>query len=167
MSSIYLEEILRNFQTLKNQAEQVFNQLSTEELHWVPNTESNSITILIKHMSGNMRSRWTNFLSTDGEKPDRFRDQEFIDDLSTRNQILDCWEDGWKCLFQALSHLSEKDLGKTVFIRNKPMAVISALQRQLMHYASHIGQMIYIGKMVKNDAWNTLSIPRGKSEEYK
>ncbi len=167
LEKVYLEEIMGNYKGLKKQAERVFDQLSTEELSWTPNEESNSIAILIKHMSGNMKSRWTDFLTTDGEKPDRYRDNEFIDDMVTREHILNVWEEGWDVLFNTLDSLTEADLLKTVFIRSEPHTVVQALQRQVIHYAAHVGQIIYIGKLAKNKEWNTLSIPRGKSEDYK
>ncbi|MGM7700728.1 DUF1572 family protein [Pseudalkalibacillus sp. Hm43] len=167
LEKVYLEEIRENYRGLKKQAERVFDQLSTEELAWTPNEESNSIAILIKHMSGNMKSRWTDFLTTDGEKPDRYRDNEFIDDMETQEHMLEVWEEGWGVLFNTLNSLTEADLLKTVYIRSEPHTVIKALQRQVTHYAAHVGQIIYIGKLAKNKEWNTLSIPRGKSEEYK
>jgi hypothetical protein len=167
VGTIYLNEITSNFKGLKKQAERVFEQLNTEELTWAPNEESNSIAIIIKHMSGNMKSRWTDFLTTDGEKLNRFRDNEFIDDIETREQMMTVWEEGWQVLFKTLDSLLKEDLLKTIYIRSEPLNVVHAIQRQLSHYSAHVGQIIYIGKLVKNKEWNTLSIPRGKSEEYK
>ncbi|WP_408010532.1 DUF1572 family protein [Pseudalkalibacillus sp. A8] len=163
---IYLEEVKSNIKGLKTQGERVFLQLSTEELFWTPNKESNSIAIIVKHLSGNMVSRWTDFLNTDGEKPDRHRDTEFIDNMDTRDELMAMWENGWDVFVNTIDSLNEEDLMKTVYIRKEPLNVVNAIQRQITHYSSHIGQIIYIGKQLKGGDWNTLSIPRGKSDQY-
>ncbi|MCF6409349.1 DUF1572 family protein [Pseudalkalibacillus salsuginis] len=166
ISTFYLEEVKSNIKGLKTQGERVFLQLSTEELFWTPNTESNSIAIIVKHLSGNMVSRWTDFLTTDGEKPDRHRDTEFIDDMETKEELMAIWEKGWDVFLKTIDSLSEEDMMKTVYIRKEPLNVLSSIQRQITHYSSHIGQIIYIGKQLKGSNWDTLSIPRGKSDQY-
>ena len=139
IATTYLEECTKSFHGLKSNAEKAMNQLSDAELHSAPDPESNSVVILVKHMAGNMISRFTNFLTTDGEKPDRNRDGEFIDDFKSREALMEFWDSGWTCLFDALSSLTEDDLLKTVTIRNEPHTVVRALQRQLVHYAYHTG----------------------------
>ncbi len=166
IARFYLEEVKSNIKGLKTQGERVFLQLSTEELFWTPNTESNSIAIIVKHLSGNMVSRWTDFLTTDGEKPDRHRDTEFIDDMETKEELMAIWEKGWDVFLKTIDSLSEEDMMKTVYIRKEQLNVLSAIQRQITHYSSHIGQIIYIGKQLKGSNWGTLSIPRGKSDQY-
>jgi hypothetical protein len=162
----YLSISIQDFKNLKKLAEKAMEQLEPNDYHWQPDKESNSIAVLIKHLSGNMISRSTDFLTTDGEKPDRNRDNEFIDDIDSVETLMAKWERGWDCLFKTLSSLGEEDLNKTVYIRGEPHSVIKAINRQIMHYTGHIGQIIYISKHLKSETWKTLSIPRGKSADY-
>ncbi len=166
LASHYLATVSKMFQAQKQLAERSFAQLSPEEFHWTPEPESNSIAIIIKHLSGNMRSRWRDFLDTDGEKPDRNRDDEFIDDIDTTEELLKCWEEGWGYLFTALAEMEGKDLLFKVKIRGQDHTLIEATQRQLAHYANHVGQIVYIAKQLKSSDWQTLSIARGQSEAF-
>ncbi|MBK5285140.1 MAG: DUF1572 family protein [Bacteroidia bacterium] len=162
----FLAESIKSFHGLKLNAEKAIAQLSNQAMHFCPGTESNSIVIIMKHLSGNMISRWTDFMTTDGEKLNRNRDAEFIDDLSSREQLMESWNSGWSCLFRSLENVKEEDLMKPVYIRNEAHTVIRAIQRQLSHYAYHCGQIVYLAKMIRNEKWETLSIPRGESEKY-
>jgi len=143
-----------------------FEQLSDEQIFWQFNQESNSIAIIVKHVAGNMLSRWTNFLTEDGEKPWRNRDEEFLNTFQSKDEVLDYWEKGWKCLFEALSQINDQNLYSTIYIRNEGHSVIDAVFRQLAHYPYHIGQIVFIAKMMKNDDWKTLSIARNKSQDF-
>jgi len=163
---IFLEESIKSFRGLKSNAEKAIEQISDAEMHWSYNEDSNSIAIIIKHMAGNMISRWTDFLTTDGEKPDRNRDSEFEDDFQSRQQIMDYWNRGWKVFLNTLNSLKEEDLLKTIYIRKEPHTVIRALQRQLAHYGYHCGQIVYVAKQVKGKDFKTLSIARGESSKY-
>lgn len=163
--SEYLRVVRKNLIGLKDLAEKALAQLSDGDFHYKTDEESNSIAILIQHISGNMRSRFTDFLTTDGEKPDRKRDTEFEDIRYTREQLMTSWESSWQIILNTLETLKEEDLTKIVFIRNEPHSVIEALNRQLAHYAYHIGQMVFVAKHIKRSSWNSLSIPKGKSEE--
>ncbi|KZR60126.1 DUF1572 family protein [Pseudobacillus badius] len=162
----YLKVVREKFQEMKNLGEKAVRQLSEEQIHWVFNEQSNSVAVIIKHVSGNMKSRWSDFLVSDGEKPDRNREQEFEDKGSTRQELMDAWEKGWEILFHALDGLEEQDLLKTVLIRGERHTVLEAIERQIVHYSAHIGQILYIGKQLKGDNWESLSIPKGKSEEF-
>ena len=162
----FLEETIKSFRGLKSNAEKAIEQLTDAEMHWTSNEESNSIVIIMKHMAGNMISRWTDFLTTDGEKENRNRDGEFEDDFTSREQIMDFWNRGWKVFLDTLYSLKEEDLLKTIFIRKEPHTVIRALQRQLAHYGYHCGQIVYVAKMVKGKDFKTLSIARGESNKY-
>lgn len=162
----YLSNVIEEFGKWKKLAEKAMVQLEPDDFRWQPDRESNSIAIIIKHLSGNMISRWTDFLATDGEKPDRNRDGEFIDDIDSVESLMSRWESGWECLFQTLSGLREEDLNKTVYIRGEAHSVIKAINRQTAHYANHVGQIVYIAKHLKSDAWKSLSIPRGKSADF-
>lgn len=162
----YLSNAIQEFRNLKKLAEKAMAQLEPNDYHWQPDKESNSIAIIIKHLRGNMISRWTDFLTTDGEKPDRNRDDEFIDDIDPVESLMSEWERGWDCLFNTLSGLKGEDLLKTVFIRGEPHSVIKAMNRQISHYSNHVGQIVYISKHLKTDSWKSLSIPRGKSADY-
>jgi hypothetical protein len=162
----YLSNVEASFKSMKKLAEGTFVQLDFEELHFSPNEESNSIALLVKHMSGNMISRFTDFLTTDGEKPNRNRDEEFEGGYPSKEELIKAWNNGWGTLFQTLSELNEEDVFKTIFIRGEPHSVMEALQRQVSHYSYHIGQMIYLGKMIRNEKWKTLSVPRGNSKEF-
>jgi uncharacterized protein DUF1572 len=158
----YLENSIKAFHSLKSSAEKAFSQLEPSDYRWQPDPESNSILILIKHISGNLISRWTDFLTTDGEKKDRNRDSEFEDENATLEQVMARWEKGWSTLFQTLEGLSEDDLLRTVYIRDEPHSVVKAIHRQLTHYAAHVGQIVYIAKSRKGSDWQTLSMPRAK-----
>ncbi len=162
----YLPSVKREFASLKNLGEKAIGQIDEKGLVWKYNEESNSIAVIVQHLRGNMRSRWTDFFTTDGEKEWRFRDTEFEDKEFTSQDIFNLWEEGWQVLFDALNSILEKDLESTVYIRNEPHSVIEAINRQLAHYASHIGQIIYIARMIKGKAWNSLSIPKGESNQF-
>ena len=163
----YLDEVRRNFRGYKRLAEGALAQLQDPDLFYVPDAESNSIAVIMKHISGNLRSRWTDFLTTDGEKPDRNRDQEFeMKPGVTRDELMRSWEEGWNCVQQTLAALQPAEIGRTVFIRGEPHSVIQATQRSLAHIAYHVGQIVYLGKHLRQAAWNSLSIPKGKSAEY-
>jgi hypothetical protein len=164
----YLAEIKRQFRGHKRMAEAAIAQLEDAELFTVIDPESNSVAHLIKHMAGNARSRFTDFLTTDGEKPDRFRDQEFeVSATTTREEVMRWWEEGWSIVFSTLDSLTPEDVSRTVTIRGEPHTVLQALNRALGHYAQHIGQIVFLAKHLRSKEWKTLSIPRGKSEEYK
>lgn len=158
--------LTKRFAYYKDLADRTFVQLSDEQLFWQPNAESNSIAIIVKHIAGNMISRWTNFLSEDGEKPWRHRDSEFENNFKTREEMLDYWEKGWKVLFDALEEMNDEVLQREITIREEKHTVLDAVLRQLAHYPYHIGQIVFIAKMLKNDDWKTLTIPRNQSEEY-
>ncbi|PGZ95486.1 hypothetical protein COE51_19845 [Bacillus pseudomycoides] len=162
----YLRCVLKAFQSMKKLGENAMDQLNHEELHICPNEESNSIAIIVKHMCGNMLSRWTDFLTTDGEKITRNRDDEFIGGFSSKAALYQAWDQGWEVLFTTLNSLKEKDLEKTILIRGEAHSVIEAIERQISHYSYHIGQIVYVGKLLKNEKWKCLSVPREKSIEY-
>ncbi|PWI57110.1 DUF1572 family protein [Sulfoacidibacillus thermotolerans] len=163
VATMYLAAIRQQFQSIKDLGDRTLEQLEEQQLHFTPNEESNNIATIIKHLHGNMRSRWTDFLTSDGEKPDRKRDEEFIDRQQTKNEILELWNMGWKITFAAIEALTPADLIKTVYIRQEPHTVIQAIERQISHYSNHVGQIIYIGKLLTNTAWKTLTIPRNRS----
>ncbi len=162
----YLQSIKKQFSYYKQLSEKTFAQLPNEALFWQYNSESNSIAIIVSHLSGNMLSRWTDFLNSDGEKPWRNRDQEFETIIKCKQELLDKWERGWQCFSLALDSLKEEDLQKTILIRNEKHTVIEAINRQLAHYPYHIGQIVFIGKMITHENWKSLSIPKGKSESF-
>src|SRR5437764_3466027 len=162
----YLSDALRNFRSYKKLAEEAFAQISDEDIFKLIDPDANSIAMLVKHMAGNMRSRWTDFLTTDGEKPDRARDSEFVDPTATRQALLDTWEDGWNRVFGALEPLSDADLGRTVTIRGEAHSVMQAVNRQVAHYAAHCGQIVFLAKHLQHDKWKSLSIPKKKSAQF-
>jgi hypothetical protein len=162
----YIEDSLSLFRYYKSLAERAMKQLTEEQLLAALDQESNSIGIIVKHMAGNMRSRWTDFLTSDGEKPDRERDSEFVDPPATREALLTLWETGWACLFHALEPLSEADLMRTVTIRGEAHSVMQAVNRQVAHYAMHIGQIVMLAKHLAQDRWQPLTIPRLASAEF-
>ncbi|WP_053218339.1 DUF1572 family protein [Virgibacillus senegalensis] len=166
LGKAYLNIVIQRFTSVKSLGEKAIRQLSEQDIHWTYNTESNSVAVIVKHLSGNMVSRWTDFLNSDGEKSSRNRDGEFENTIASKGELLEVWEHGWQTLFAALYDLTEADLLKTVYIRGEGHLVIDAIERQLAHYASHVGQIVYIGKQVKDAEWETLSIPKGKSQEY-
>jgi hypothetical protein len=168
LATHYRDEIARQFRGHKRMAEAAMAQLKEEDFFVTLDPESNSIAILVKHLAGNMRSRFTDFLTSDGEKPDRFRDQEFIvGPATTRGELMDWWEKGWSTVFGAIEALHPEDVMRTIYIRNEAHTVLQALNRQLGHYAQHIGQIVFLAKHFRSSEWQTLSIPRGKSEEFK
>lgn len=165
--SNYLHSCIKEFKGIKTLGDKSFSQIKDEDFFKSPDTESNSIAVIVRHLSGNMISRWTDFLTTDGEKPDRNRDEEFEKLFYTdKDDIIARWEKGWNCLFDALESLNESDLIKTVFIRNQKHTVTEAINRQLTHYAYHIGQIVYLAKHFMSANWKSLSIPIGKSDEF-
>lgn len=166
--SFYLDSLKKRLLSYKDLAEKTFAQLSDEQVHWQPAGDPNSIYIIVKHMSGNMLSRFTDFLATDGEKPWRERDAEFEDNEPkvSKADMTAIWNKGWDCLMQTLDSLTEADLTKVVHIRTEPHLVIDALNRQLAHYPYHVGQIVYLGKMMKAENWQSLSIPKGKTREF-
>jgi len=166
LGSIYLETVIKRLKYYKQLGDKTFEQLNDTELHYALNEASNSIAVIIQHMGGNMLSRWTDFLTSDGEKEWRQRDDEFEIHNYSKQQLLEVWEKGWSCMFDTLNALKEEDLLKTVYIRQEPLLVVDAINRQLAHYPHHVGQIIYAGKLIKNNEWNNLSIPKGKSEAY-
>ena len=162
----YLESIKKQFEYYKMLGNKTIEQLPENKLFWQYNDESNSISIIVKHLSGNMLSRWTDFLTSDGEKEWRQRDAEFENDITTRSELLEKWNEGWNCIFHAIKPLSENDLSKEIFIRNQGHSVTEAINRQLAHYPYHIGQIVFVAKMIANEKWESLSIPRNKSQDY-
>ncbi len=164
----YLEEARRQMRGNKRLAEGAIAQLSDEELFATIDPESNSVAIIVKHLAGNMRSRFTDFLTSDGEKPDRFRDREFeLTQQTTRADVMKWWDEGWAAVFATLESLQPEDVMRTVTIRGEAHTVLQAINRQLAHYAAHIGQIVFLAKHLKSVHWKTLSIPRGRSEEFK
>ncbi len=161
----YLTDGINMFRYYKHLAERAMAQAPDEALTATLDAESNSIAIIVKHMYGNMRSRWTDFLTTDGEKPDRNRDTEFESPATSRAQLLVQWEAGWKYVFDALASLTDADLSRTVLIRSEPHSVTQAINRQLAHYSYHIGQIVFLSKHFASTSWTTLTVPRGKSAE--
>ncbi len=162
----YLSDSLDLFRYYKTLAERAMAQVTDEQLVAALDPEMNSIALIVKHMAGNMRSRWTEFLTTDGEKPDRNRDSEFVDPPATREALLAMWEEGWRYVFHALEPLSDGDLERTVAIRGEAHSVMQAINRQIAHYAYHCGQIVLLAKHFKQDAWQSLTIPRSKSAEF-
>jgi hypothetical protein len=160
--SVAIEEL----QKVKKLADKAIEQLSDAQLHVTIDPESNSVAIIMRHMAGNMRSRWIDFLTSDGEKPNRMRDGEFEDPNQSRAELLAEWEHGWQCVFDALTPLSDADLQRTVMIRNEPHTVYKAISRQVAHYAGHAYQILFLAKHLQGSNWKTLSIPRGQSEEF-
>ena len=164
--SIFLSSALQQFRDYKLLAEKTFAQLQENDFHYQPNEETNSIAINITHLHGNMLSRWTNFLTEDGEKEWRQRDDEFETHSYSQEKLLQLWEQGWQTVFNALESLQPGDLEKTIYIRSKPLTVIDAINRQLTHYSYHVGQIVMLGKIVKGPAWKSLSVPKGQSAQY-
>ena len=165
-STAYVEDSLSLFRYYKKLAEGAMEQVSDEQLFTALDEDMNSIAIIAKHMAGNMRSRWTDFLTSDGEKPDRNRDTEFVAPPATRKDLMQVWNAGWERIFQALEPLSNKDLEREVFIRGEAHSVMQAINRQIAHYAYHCGQIVFLAKHLKGNSWKTLSVPRNKSAEF-
>ncbi len=165
-AALYLEDVVAQFRVYKGLAERALTQVRDEDLFVALDPESNSLAVLIQHMAGNLISRWTDFLTTDGEKPDRDRDSEFeTKEGTTRGALLARWEEGWRRLFEALAGLTEEDLTRTVTIRAEPHTVIRAIDRQLAHQVYHTGQIVFLAKHLASDHWQSLSVPRGKTRE--
>ncbi|MGX4586942.1 DUF1572 family protein [Paenibacillus chitinolyticus] len=162
----YLESVRKQFLYYKTLGEKAMDQLEPEQLFTAYNEDTNSIATIVAHLGGNMLSRWTDFLTTDGEKEWRDRDAEFGHSLSDKEQLLDKWNEGWNCLFHALDSLSPDQLEQIIYIRNEGHTVIEAINRQLAHYPYHVGQIVYAAKLLKKEEWNSLSIPRNKSAQF-
>jgi hypothetical protein len=164
----YLEEARRQMRGQKHMGEGAMAQLRDEDFFVTLDPESNSIAILVKHLAGNMRSRFTDFLTTDGEKPDRFRDREFeVTATTTRADVMRWWEEGWSVVIGTIESLTPEDAMRTVTIRDEPHTVLQAINRQIAHYAAHVGQIVFLAKHLRSSEWKSLTIPRGKSEEFK
>jgi len=166
METNYLNDVKSQFEYYKSVGEKTFNQLDENELFWQYNTASNSIAVIVNHLWGNMKSRWTNFLTSDGEKEWRNRDLEFESVIETEEEFYKKWNDGWQCLFMALNSINKNNFYTTIYIRNQAHTTVDAINRQLAHYSYHIGQITYIGRMIKGDDWVSLTIPKGKSSEF-
>lgn len=162
----YLASVIKQFNYYKSLGEKTFQQIPEEKLFWKPNAESNSMAIIVKHISGNMLSRWTDFLSSDGEKEWRNREDEFNDGINSKEELIATWNKGWECLFTTLNGLNKEDLSKEIYIRNMGHSVVEAINRQLSHYSYHVGQIVFLGKLINNTQWESLSIPKGTSEKY-
>jgi hypothetical protein len=162
----YISTVTKRVKYYKELGEKTFEQLEEKDFHWQPTSESNSIAVIIQHMAGNMLSRWTNFLTDDGEKDWRDRDDEFETHSYSKKQLTDIWNKGWDCFLNALSSLKEDDLEKTIYIRKEALTVVDAINRQIAHYPYHVGQIVFIGRMLKNEQWKNLSIPKGNSKQY-
>lgn len=166
MTNDYLDSVRKQFEYYKMLGDKTFQQVPDEGLFWQYNDDSNSIATIVKHLWGNMMSRWTDFLTSDGEKESRNRDAEFENDIKTREELLEKWNAGWACLFNAIHPLTESDLDRMVYIRNQGHTVMEAINRQLAHYPYHVGQIVFLGKMLAQDGWKSLSIPKGNSQSF-
>jgi hypothetical protein len=166
VANSFIQSAIKRLSYYKELGDKTFAQLAEADFHYKPNEESNSIAIIIQHMAGNMLSRWTDFLTTDGEKDWRNRDTEFEEQQLSRQQLIDFWEKGWQCCMDALNSLNEDDLLKTIYIRSEGLLVVDAINRQLAHYPYHVGQIIYIAKIITNTSWQNLSIAKGSSAQF-
>jgi len=162
----FIKDALWSFRYYKKLAERAMEQASDEHLFTQLDPEMNSIALVVKHMAGNMRSRWTDFLVSDGEKPDRNRDSEFIDPPTSRAELMELWDAGWGCVFAAVEPLTDADLNRVVTIRGEAHSVMQAVLRQVAHYAHHVGQIVMLAKHLEHGRWQSLSVPRGQSEEF-
>lgn len=162
----YLKNSIQLFRYYRSIAEKSIDQVDEQSIHWQYNDDSNSISIIVKHIAGNSLSRWTDFLTTDGQKEWRDRDDEFEDTDFTKSEMMVLWKQGWDCLFNAIEPLTESDLSKTVYIRGEAHTVVEAINRQLAHLPYHIGQMVFIAKMIASKEWKSLTIPKGQSKAY-
>ena len=162
----YIKNVIFEFERYKTLGDKTFLQLTEKELHWSYSSTDNSIAIIVKHIAGNMLSRWTNFLTEDGEKQWRNRENEFKNPPKTKASIIELWEDGWNCLFYALENIKEANFNSKIKIRNEPHTIVEAINRQLAHYSNHVGQVVLLGKMIKGKDWVSLSIPKGESEIF-
>jgi hypothetical protein len=163
LGKTYLDSVIQKMTAYKELGDKTFEQLDDKDFHYSPNEESNSIAIIVQHVSGNMLSRWINFLTEDGEKEWRHRDEEFEIHKLSKQQIIEMWNKGWACMFTTLRSLTDEDLLRTITIRNEPMSAVDAINRQLAHYPYHVGQIVYIGKILKNHDWKNLSVPKKKA----
>lgn len=159
----YIKSVVFEFNRYKTLGDKTFKQLSENEIHWKNSNTDNSIAIIVKHLVGNMLSRWTNFLTEDGEKPWRNRETEFEVPYTTKTEMIQAWEKGWECLFTALNTINAANFGTKIRIRNQEHSIVEAVNRQLAHYSSHLGQIVFLGKMIKGTDWISLSIPKGES----
>ena len=166
MSLEYLHSIKKQFEYYKSLGEKTFSQLDAKDLFWQYNDQSNSIAIIVNHLSGNMKSRWTDFLNSDGEKEWRNRDLEFEAVIKSEEELISKWNEGWQCLFEALATINEENFETKIYIRNQSHSIIDAVNRQLAHYSYHIGQIVYVGRMIKGDKWVSLSIKKGNSTNF-
>lgn len=166
MTQSYLPSIRQQFAYYKQVGERTFNQLGDADLFWQYNPESNSVAIIVNHLWGNMMSRWTDFLTTDGEKEWRERDLEFEDVIRSREELMQKWEEGWACLFTALDAITEENVDSIVYIRNQGHTITEAINRQFAHYAYHIGQLVFVGRMIQGASWQSLTIPKGTSTSF-
>ena len=164
--SNYIESALKEFKRYKTLGDRSFTQLREEDIHWSPNEDSNSIAIVVKHMVGNMLSRWTDFLHSDGEKSWRNRDTEFEEPYTSKKELMDAWDNAWDLVFTTLESIDEESFRKKVYIRQEEHSVMEAVNRQLGHYAYHTGQIVFIAKSILGDKWQSLSIPKGGSDEF-
>jgi Protein of unknown function (DUF1572) len=168
LAAHYIDEARRQMRGYKRMGEGAMTQLRDDDFFLTLDPESNSVAILVKHLAGNMRSRFTDFLTSDGEKPDRLRDREFeVSGATTRADVMRWWEEGWACVLGTIESLKPEDVTRTATIRGEPHTVLQAINRQIAHYAGHIGQIVFLAKHLRSSEWNTLTIPRGKSEEFK
>lgn len=166
ISKQYLDSIKKQFEYYKNVAERAMEQLEPQQLFYTVNDDSNSIAVIVKHLHGNMMSRWTNFLTTDGEKDWRNRDDEFEQPITNKENLMQLWEEGWSCFFNTINSLTPENLTDIIYIRNEGHTVMEAINRQLSHYPYHIGQIVFFAKQIKNTPWDSLTIPKNKSGEY-
>ncbi len=166
MMNSTLTNSIHLYEYYKSLGEKAINQIEDNAFWWAPDEKSNSISVIIKHLHGNMLSRWTDFLTTDGEKEWRKRDSEFEETITTRQDLMSQWEEGWVCLFNALRSLTVEDMEKTIYIRNMGQSVEDAIMRQLAHYAYHVGQIVYLARLANTGDWKSLTIPKGNSDTY-
>jgi hypothetical protein len=166
VGSIFLQSAIKRLSYYKELGEKTFEQVPGPAFHYQPNEQSNSLAIIIQHLAGNMLSRWTGFLDSDGEKDWRNRDQEFEDRHLSKEDLLAYWQEGWDCCLGALRSLTEEDLERSIHIRGEELPVVDAINRQLAHYPYHVGQLIYLGKIISGENWKNLSIPKGQSEQF-
>jgi hypothetical protein len=166
MTKEYIQNIQKLFHYYKDLGDKTIAQLEEEEIHVKFSDNENSIWIIVKHMAGNMKSRWTDFYTSDGEKSWRNRDEEFTDNLVTKADLIRVWNEGWAVLLNVIDNLTDKDISKTITIRSEPHSVLEAINRQFGHYSYHVGQIVFLGKLIRKDSWQSLSIPKGKSDAF-
>ncbi|MCF2875105.1 MULTISPECIES: DUF1572 family protein [unclassified Tenacibaculum] len=166
MDTSYLTSVKKQFEYYKSLGDKTFIQLTEEQFFWLPNADDNSIAIIVKHIAGNMLSRWTNFLTEDGEKEWRNRDDEFINSFTTKEEVIAYWENGWQCLFKALNSITEENSNTIVYIRNQGHTITEAINRQLCHYSYHVGQIVFLGRLLLGKNWKSLSIAKNASKDY-